>query len=105
MTFNPYESPHTSGSVVLYSSPQESAGLSIASLVLGIISVVLFCVWYISLPCATLAIIFGFIGRGKGGKGMATAGLVLGFVAVGLVAVMILGLVGYGILEVGGRRF
>lgn len=74
---------------------QESKGLSIASMVLGIISVVLFCIWYISVPCAILAIIFGIIGKKKGGKGMATAGLVLGIVALAILAVIyILALIG-----------
>lgn len=74
---------------------QESKGLSIASMVLGIISVVLFCIWYISVPCAILAIVFGIIGKKKGGRGMATAGLVLGIVALAILAVMyILALIG-----------
>ncbi len=69
---------------------QESKGLSIASMVLGIISVVLFCIWYISIPCAILAIIFGVIGKNKGAKGMAIAGLVLGIVAIAIVLIIIL---------------
>ena len=69
---------------------QESKGLSIASMVLGIISVVLFCIWYISVPCAILAIIFGIIGKKKGAKGMATAGLVLGIVALAILAIIYL---------------
>ena len=74
---------------------QESKGLSIASMVLGIISVVLFCIWYISVPCAILAIIFSVIGKKKGGRGMAIAGLVLGIVALSiLVLIYILALVG-----------
>ena len=56
---------------------EEKKGLSIASMVLGIVSIVLFCIWYISLPCAILAIIFAVIGMKNGGKGMAIAGLVL----------------------------
>ena len=60
----------------------ESKGLSIASMVLGIVSLVMLCIWYVSIPCAILAIIFAIIGRKKGGKGMATAGLVLGIIAL-----------------------
>ncbi len=66
-------------------------------MVLGIISIPLICFWYISLPCAILAIIFGFIGRanaahmGGSGLGFATAALVLGFVAIGLVVLAIAG--------------
>ncbi len=69
---------------------QESKGLSIASMVLGIISVVLFCIWYISIPCAILAIIFGIVGMKKGGKGMGIAGLVLGIVAVAILVIIYL---------------
>lgn len=65
----------------------ESKGMSIAALVLGIISLVMLCVWYISIPCAILAIIFGILGRKKGGKGMGTAGLVLGILTVAFVII------------------
>lgn len=71
---------------------QESKGLSIASMVLGIISVVLFCYAYISIPCAILAIIFGIIGMKKGGKGMGIAGFVLGIIAIALYLLVALGL-------------
>ena len=69
---------------------QESKGLSIASMILGIVSVVLFCIWYISVPCAILAIIFGILGKKKGGRGMAIAGLVLGIVALAIIIVIYL---------------
>lgn len=57
-------------------------GLCIASMVLGIITLVLFCVWYISIPCGILAIIFGALGVKTIDKGMAIAGIVTG--AIGL---------------------
>lgn len=78
----------------------EQKGMSIASLILGIISLVLFCFWYLSLPCAIIAIILGVMGRKKGGKGMATAGIVLGAIAIVLVVViLILAAVGIGVLS------
>lgn len=78
---------------------EEKKGLSIASLVLGIISLVLLCFWYISLPCAILALIFGIIGRKKGGKGMATAGIILSAIALVIVAIiLILAAVGFGMM-------
>lgn len=78
---------------------EENKGLSIASLILGIVSLVLFCFWYISLPCAIVAIILGIIGRKKGGKGMGTAGIVLGAIALVIVVViLILAAVGVGML-------
>jgi hypothetical protein len=78
---------------------QTASGMAIASMVLGIVSMVIWCVpllSILSIPCAILAIIFGFIARGKvkrkeaGGGGLALAGLILGFVNVGLMAVFIL---------------
>ena len=72
----------------------ESKGLSIASMVLGIVSLVMLCVYYISIPCAILAIIFSVVGRKKGGKGMATAGLVLGIIALAIDIVIVVAFVG-----------
>lgn len=68
---------------------EEKKGLSVASLVLGILSLVLFCFWYISLPCAIIAIILGAIGRKKGGKGMGTAGIVLGIISIVLILILL----------------
>ena len=66
-----------------------SKGLGIAALVLGIIALVLWCIWYISIPCAILAIIFGAVGRKKAGKSMAIAGLVMGIITVCLLVIII----------------
>ena len=63
-------------------------GFAIASMVLGIVSLVIFCFWFISVPCAILAIIFSVVAKKKAGKsGMTTAGLVLGIVTLGILAV------------------
>lgn len=67
---------------------EESKGMSIAALILGIVSLVMLCIWYISIPCSILAIIFGILGRKKGGKGMGTAGLVLGIITVALIYIL-----------------
>lgn len=56
---------------------EEKKGLSIASMVLGIVGLIIFAV-----PCGVLAIIFGLVGKKKGGKGFAIAGLVLGIIDV-----------------------
>lgn len=63
---------------------QESKGQSIASMVLGLVGLLIF-----ALPCGILAIIFSALGKKKGGKGFATAGLVLGIIDVvfGLIAI------------------
>jgi len=70
--------------------PTEKKGFSIASMVLGIVAVVCCCIWYISIPCAILAIIFAIVGKKKGGRGMATAGLILGIIAIVLYVLLII---------------
>lgn len=69
-------------------------GLAVASLVLGIVSLGLFCVWYVALPCAVLAIIFGKVAgnrarAGASGAGMAKAGLICGIIALALAIVIV----------------
>ena len=80
-------------------------GMAVAALVLGIVSLALFCVLYVSLPCAILAIVFGIVGRGKAtagasGGGMATAGLACGAVGI-CVFVIMLGLMCAGVSILG----
>ena len=61
---------------------QDKKGYCIAALVLGIIALIFSCIFYLSLPCAILAIVFGIIGIKSKEKGMAVAGLITG--AIGL---------------------
>ena len=71
---------------------KDRRGFCIASLVLGIISLLGFWIWYISIPCAILAIIFGALGTKAKKKGMAIGGLVtgiLGFILSILLVVII----------------
>lgn len=77
------EAPVVETKVVVEEPKKDRKGFCIASMVLGIIALVLFCVWYLSIPCAILAIIFGVLGIKSKGKGMAIAGLVTG--SIGLV--------------------
>ena len=76
-------------------SSNTSNGFCIASLVLGIIAVILFCIAYISIPAGILAIIFGAIGKNKGGRGMAIAGLVLGIIAIALYLLTVIGVLSF----------
>jgi hypothetical protein len=69
-------------------------GLAIASLVLGIISLALFCVWYLAIPCAILAIIFGAISRNSANSKMALAGLVMGICSIVVVVLFVVVIVG-----------
>jgi hypothetical protein len=76
---------------VLRRSPGEGEGLSLASMIVGIISIPLACCCgLLSLPASAVAIILGFIGRSKtGGDPKSTTGLITGFVAL-LIAVLLL---------------
>ncbi|MER6013680.1 DUF4190 domain-containing protein [Streptomyces bluensis] len=75
-----------------------SNGMGIASLILGIIAAVGFCMWPLAILLGVLAVIFGVIGRAKAGRGEATnpgqalagiicgaAGIVLGVLAFVLI--------------------
>jgi hypothetical protein len=83
---------------------RQTSGLAIASMVLGIVAVVTMCGGHFAifaLPCSILALIFGFIAKGKanrgeaGGKGMAIAGIVMGCVHLGIVAIILLAILGF----------
>ncbi|WP_273321690.1 DUF4190 domain-containing protein [Vallitalea guaymasensis] len=74
-------------------------GLSIASMVCGIVGIVFFCFYYLSIILAILAIIFGAVflnankeNEDKTGRSMAIAGLILGIITVGLVVLVVAGL-------------
>lgn len=62
-------------------------GLSIASLVLGIVSILFVSRFIIAVACGVLAIIFGIKGKKRGGQGMATAGFITGIIGLSLQAV------------------
>lgn len=62
----------------------ERKGLSIASLVLGICSIVFMSSFIIAVTCGVLAIVFGLKGRKRAGKGMAAAGFITGIIGVSL---------------------
>ena len=106
MSQMPPMTPNYSGPVPVAAKP---AGMAIASMVLGIISVPLFCFWYVSMPCAILAIILGFVARSKaksgqgGGAGMALAGIVCGIIAVALLVLAVAGVL--ALFKFGGDKF
>jgi hypothetical protein len=61
--------------------------MAVAALVLGIIAAALFFIFFISIPCGILAVIFGILGvrkanTGVGRKGMALAGAIVGGVGI-----------------------
>lgn len=60
----------------------DGSGLSIASMVLGIFSILNFAYWFTAIPLSILAIIFGVIGMNKSGRGMALAGIITGVIGI-----------------------
>lgn len=79
-------------------------GMSITAMVLGIISLVFCCVWYISIPCAIVGLILGCIGNSKAKEvgmksGMAVAGIACSAIAIGLALLLLLFVVGAAILS------
>jgi hypothetical protein len=85
--------------------PQKGgAGLGIASMVLGILSIVFSCCfYYIAFPCGIVGLILGAVSikKGNAGKGMAITGVVLSIISLALavVAAIILASAGGSMLE------
>lgn len=76
-----YEDPQSNG--------DRSNGMAIASMVPGIVSIVLSCLWYISVPSAIASLVLGIMHNKKNGKcGMSTAGIVCS--VIGLVLTILL---------------
>lgn len=62
----------------------KTLAMPVTSLVLGIISVVMATIYYISIPASILAIIFGVKSKKKDGSKLGTAGLILGIVGISI---------------------
>ncbi|MFJ7060362.1 DUF4190 domain-containing protein [Streptomyces griseobrunneus] len=75
--------------------PQPSNGLGTAALVLGIISVVGFCMYGVNIILGILALIFGIIGLGRAkrgeatNRGMAIAGIITGSIGIVIGSVLL----------------
>ena len=80
--------------------PTSTSGLAVASMVLGILALLLFFTHVFAFLLALLAIIFGHISRGTihrsggriGGAGMSLAGLITGYIALIIVTVILIAL-------------
>ena len=69
---------------------KKTKGYSIASLVLGIISVALFWVWYLAIPCSILAIVFGVkVRKIEAENKFAKSGFILGIISASISAALI----------------
>lgn len=82
-------------------APPQGNGLAIAGMVLGIVSLALFCVYWLAIPCAIVGLILSIIGLKKSkvvgkGHGMALAGVITSIVALGL-AILIIILIAVGV--------
>ena len=86
---NPYAQPAIPGK-----------GLGVAAMVLGIISLVLFCVWYLAIPCAIVGAALGGVAQSKAKaagvkNGMAVAGITCSCIALGVaILFLLLGIIG-----------
>ncbi|MGB7159863.1 MAG: DUF4190 domain-containing protein [Tepidisphaeraceae bacterium] len=92
--------------------PAKPQGMAIGALVCGILSIVLSCLWFVSIPLALVAIILGVIGKGKaargeaGGEGMAKTGMILGIVGIALgILLIVIGLATKSVLEKKGAEW
>ena len=62
----------------VYSQPvEEKKGLSLTSMILGIVGFLAWCIPLFGFPVCLTGLILGIIGIKKGGKGMAIAGIIM----------------------------
>ena len=72
---------------------KNKSSMSVASLVLGIISIVTALFWYITLPTGILAIVFGVKTIRKFGSKLGKAGMITGIVGLSLFAFIYVGMI------------
>lgn len=72
---------------------KKKSSFSVASLTLGIISIISALFWYITLPTGILAIVFGRKAISKVGSRLGKAGFILGIVGLSLFAFIYLSLI------------
>lgn len=73
--------------------PSNNKGMAIASMVLGIVSIVFSCCfYYISFPCAIIGLILGILSVKKipDAKGMAIAGIVLSAISLAFAVIALI---------------
>lgn len=72
---------------------KKKSSFSVASLTLGIISVISALFWYITIPTGILAIVFGRKAISKVGSKLGKAGFILGIIGLSLFAFIYLSLI------------
>ena len=78
---------------------KKKSTMHIASLVLGIISIITVLFWYMSLPTGILAIIFGVKSARKTGSNIGKAGMVTGIVGISISAFIYMSIIAIIIAE------
>ena len=78
---------------------KEKTGLHVASLVLGILSIVFAAFWYIALPAGIMAIVFGVKSIKMIGSKMGKAGMVTGIVGLSFFAFIYISMILLIVLE------
>lgn len=77
----------------------ERKGFNITSMILGIIAILTFCWWYVSIPAGIIAIIFSIAGKNDAGRGMGVAGLICGIIGLVLcIVIYVLAIIGIAAL-------
>lgn len=84
----PPNPPAPAGPIPTMTPPAERTGLSIASLVVGILSLCGSGAWWCGGILAMVAIVLGVLGLNTRGRGMAMAGIILGAVALLLTIIL-----------------
>lgn len=72
---------------------KNKSGMGVASLVLGIISIITALFWYMAIPTGVLAIVFGAKSVKKTGSKLGKAGLITGIVGLALFAFIYISLI------------
>jgi hypothetical protein len=84
------------------SQPPQGNGVAVAGMVLGIVTLVLSWLWFISIPAGIVGLILSIIGKAKAkkvgkGNGMALTGLILSTIGIIIaVIVVIVGIIAIG---------
>lgn len=71
-------------------TPVDRKGFAVLSLILGIISIVLACFWFISIPCGIIAVILGVMSKKSTKPNVSLSGLVTGSIGIFISIIIII---------------